>query len=331
MRYSHKSLFLILGIINSAQADIQAGLTEHFKKWLSDNKYDTFNFNRDDIIGGSFGGKQSDTDVIKNRPIIFVHGNSDVAVGVDDWKIGYTQTIQYLLSHGYTQQELYATTWGNGNYSLSGLETHDKKRIMYLRPFFEAVLAYTKADKIDVVTHSMGVTLTRRVIKGGKIDIAEEQYDVGTPLTAKVDTFISLAGGNQGILECAVKLGETWCNSDNGYYPAPPYKNDGPSKYHQLLNSDGIREGDHVFALLSLKDMRMTSNDPQFGMKTGVFPTVDESYIFSTEAYSHLCLRDLTAPLILHLIENRTMKDFNFDTMFQSGLTCKYPTPYVIQ
>jgi len=60
-------------------------------------------------------------------PIVFVHGNSDIAVGTNDWNIGYTQTITYLLSKGYTKAEMYATTWGNGNYSLSGLESHDKK------------------------------------------------------------------------------------------------------------------------------------------------------------------------------------------------------------
>jgi len=37
----------------------------------------------------------------------------------------------------------------------------------YLRAFTEAVIAYTGAAKIDVIGHSMGVTLSRRVIKGG--------------------------------------------------------------------------------------------------------------------------------------------------------------------
>jgi len=36
-----------------------------------------------------------------------------------------------------------------------------------LRAFTEAVLNYTGAEKINVISHSMGVTLSRRVIKGG--------------------------------------------------------------------------------------------------------------------------------------------------------------------
>ena len=85
------------------------------------------------------------------------------------------------------------------------------------------MLAYTKADKIDVVTHSMGVTLTRRVIKGGKITNAFENYDVGDSLSAKIDTFISLAGGNYGIADCINKTSEIWCNIEDGYWPATPY------------------------------------------------------------------------------------------------------------
>ena len=36
-----------------------------------------------------------------------------------------------------------------------------------LRAFIEAVLTYTKADKVDVISHSMGVTLARKAIQGG--------------------------------------------------------------------------------------------------------------------------------------------------------------------
>jgi triacylglycerol esterase/lipase EstA (alpha/beta hydrolase family) len=35
---------------------------------------------------------------------------------------------------------------------------------MFVRKFIEAVLDYTRADKIYVVGHSMGVTLARKAI-----------------------------------------------------------------------------------------------------------------------------------------------------------------------
>lgn len=36
-----------------------------------------------------------------------------------------------------------------------------------LRAFVEAVIAYTGAPQVNIISHSMGVTLARKVIKGG--------------------------------------------------------------------------------------------------------------------------------------------------------------------
>ena len=38
---------------------------------------------------------------------------------------------------------------------------------MKARKFIEAVLEYTKAEKVNVIAHSMGVTLSRGALKGG--------------------------------------------------------------------------------------------------------------------------------------------------------------------
>ena len=55
---------------------------------------------------------------------------------------------------------------------------------MVVRKFIEAVIAYTSAAKVSIIAHSMGVTLARRAIKGGKYDDGAESYDIGTPLIA---------------------------------------------------------------------------------------------------------------------------------------------------
>ena len=44
----------------------------------------------------------------------------------------------------------------------------DTEWVLTIRRFMEAVLDYTGAPKIDVISHSMGVTLSRAAIKGGK-------------------------------------------------------------------------------------------------------------------------------------------------------------------
>ena len=74
--------------------------------------YEPYNFNRSDSIGGSFGGKDSDDTPINHRPIIFVHGDRDMAIGYEWANNGFRLPIEYFLSRGYTKAELYASQWG---------------------------------------------------------------------------------------------------------------------------------------------------------------------------------------------------------------------------
>jgi len=85
---------------------------------------------------------------------------------------------------------------------LESQQTHSSEYLEYNRAWIEAVLAYTGADKIDVITHSMGVTLGRRIIKGGVVTAEPRTIDLGEPLTSRVDTFIGIAGANWGLVEC---------------------------------------------------------------------------------------------------------------------------------
>jgi len=107
---------------------------------------------------------------------------------------------------------------------------------MYIRSFVEAVLKYTKADQIIIVSHSMGVTLSRRVIKGGWVRAAEEPYYVGESLSNKVHIFFALAGGNLGLFTCPHRSKAKICNMLDGYWAASPYSSDGPSYYLKELN-----------------------------------------------------------------------------------------------
>jgi len=102
-----------------------------------------------------------------------VHGNSDVGFGrgLSDgkasWQTGYRSLISYLGTQGYKKGDLYTTTWGVANANGASLVNHSKKNVKYMRAFLEAVLAYTKAEKVIVIGHSMGVTIGRKIIQGG--------------------------------------------------------------------------------------------------------------------------------------------------------------------
>ena len=101
----------------------------------------------------------------------------------------------------------------------------------YLRAFTEAVIAYTGASKINVISHSMGVTLGRRVIKGGQVNAASMPFSLGPSLANKVETFIGIAGATWGLTACYELPFYATCNALNGFYPGYAVGPMGMSKY----------------------------------------------------------------------------------------------------
>ena len=89
---------LALFLVSTANAAVDQGLTKDFSDWLTANGYGGFKFERDDLEGGAYGGKSSPTETLKHDPVIFYHGNSDIAVGNDYWQTGFTQSIEYFIS-----------------------------------------------------------------------------------------------------------------------------------------------------------------------------------------------------------------------------------------
>jgi triacylglycerol lipase len=69
--------------------------------------YSTYKFDRPDIKCGNFGGKLSATQKLKKIPVIFVHGNSDVAFGRGTadgyvaWQTGFRSLATYLVAQGW--------------------------------------------------------------------------------------------------------------------------------------------------------------------------------------------------------------------------------------
>lgn len=49
-------------------------------------------------MGGAFGGRESDQDDVTHNPVIYFHGNSDIAVGTDGEFDGFTDSIEYFMS-----------------------------------------------------------------------------------------------------------------------------------------------------------------------------------------------------------------------------------------
>lgn len=287
---------------------VAAGLTVHFRDWLSANGYASYDFARDDIAGGSYGGKTGPADTPVNQPVIFIHGNSDKALGEAFGQTGWTASIDYFLANGYKSSELYATTWGPANVLASSQQYHSKAHVMKVRKFIDAVLQYTGASKVDVITHSMGVTLARKAIKGGSASdaLAGGSYSVGSALTSKIDTFVGIAGANRGLTSCFVTGPTTpTCGSTNGLYPGVwnGFFVTGRSSFLDGLLATSGYEGAFRYSIHSTVDEVIGGGGLVYWQYTARIPGQTGEVVFDAAPYGHFGSKDLSAYYQLRMVK----------------------------
>ncbi|GMT27213.1 hypothetical protein PFISCL1PPCAC_18510, partial [Pristionchus fissidentatus] len=204
-------------------SQIKGPITTHFEEWLKRSGYGADDFaQRFFHEFGSFGGKTNNSQQIKRTPIIFFHGNEDGVLAVPrNYTSGSSSQIEYFMSVGYTPAELYVTTWGDRDSSKSMTNDHSCAMMQRLRRFLLAVLEYTQSRRANIISHSMGVTIARKIVKGGRIYEDEgEGCDLGEPLTDQIGVFIGLTGANLGMCACQglSKVDKT-CSKKNGFWP----------------------------------------------------------------------------------------------------------------
>jgi len=274
-------------------------VTDDFAAFLAAN-----GFSGDDFIrrgtGGSFGGRDKAGDPITQMPIVFVHGNADSAIGRTSDLSGWDSPRRYLLGHGYTSASLYGTTWGPADASLATQQRHDHTYLLRLRRFLTAVLGYTGAPTVAVVSHSMGVTLMRKAIEGGAGTDAEGAYDLGAPMTGSVDTFIGIAGGNVGLTGCYVTPDPPTCSKIDGFWPGAS-ASEGPSKFLAAINATKHDEGAFVFSRCSSKDEVLGLGGIVWSQDTCAIPGEDKNT--RDDSLQHVPLKDQSGPALVKLIQ----------------------------
>lgn len=277
------------------------GLTPDFRAWLEAKDYGPWGFARDDLDGGSFGGRETSNQTLLNQPVVFVHGNSNRAAGSSgEDPIGWTAVLRYFLANGYTRAELYATTWGPANPDLAQEQDHSPDKVHRIRAFMDAVLGYTGAGRIDVVAHSMGVTLARRAILGGTMD----GIDLGLPLTNQVDAFVGIAGANRGLTACFLAEHKPTCSDEDGFFPGYPsfLGPVGESDFLETLNAQSGYEGARVYSIWSTSDQLIGFGGLVYGSYTSRIPGQDGEKVYSGYPYGHFCIRDLSADVQVEMV-----------------------------
>jgi pimeloyl-ACP methyl ester carboxylesterase len=166
-----------------------------FKTWLNNNGYS------DIASSEGWGGKAYSTDCSAvYQPVIFVHGNGDYA---QFWS---NVRSEFRNTYGYYPSELYAIGWGLKGLSNTAYNHHKADYMTKIRRLIAAVKAYTGKSQVDVIAHSMGVTLARKAIVGGyaynTYDRSGTAVNLGSSIKTSVDTFVGIAGGNRGLNSC---------------------------------------------------------------------------------------------------------------------------------
>lgn len=289
------------------------GLSPDFTTWLGANGYGSYDFERIDVVGGSFGGREFPGQPITHDPVIFIHGNSDSALGYGPGLTGWSDSIEYFLSQGYSKAELYATTWGPADPLQTAMQYHSRQNLEYLRAFVEAVLDYTGAAKVDIISHSMGVTLGRKIVKGGPghDGAAGGSYNLGPALTSRIDTFVGISGGNRGLASCYY-TGPTTpsCGSTNGFYPGYVVGWWGPfgvSDFLVELNGSSGYEGAHIYTIWSTVDEVIGYGCLVWGEYTPQIPGQDGEKRFTSYPYGHVNSKDLTGYWQLRMVRDHTI------------------------
>ena len=272
--------------------DLSLQFSSHFQQWLAEHPEYSSDLTRLDIEGGSFGGFEGERYPLEHKPIVFIHGNGDRASG--GVYGGWSSMRQHFLDAGFNNAELYATTYGPADSLYLSEYRHDVDSLQHIRHFLEAVIAYTGADKIDVISYSLGVTLTRKAILGGGFtDANQRSVQLGEPLSRYIDTFVGIAGANQGLTSCYAGLTPA-CSSVDGLYPGTNwgFGVTGQSRLLQSINQHSGYEGDYRYSIWSQADEVLGFGCIVWGTNTARLPdqTGEKSYLLS----HHLDLKENT-------------------------------------
>lgn len=169
-------LVLILVFIQTQSASAASGVV--------------FNINPLSRFIGSFGGDINCQTSSSKTPVILIHGNADSSLGWTKSQNNEPSFVDSLKAAGYTNCDIYAISYlslseqlnPSGNY-------HELKKMKFLKDFIETVLKTTGQSRVDIVSHSLGVTLSLETL---------HRFN----MFKHVRKFVGIAGAMHGLQSC---------------------------------------------------------------------------------------------------------------------------------
>ena len=116
--------------------------------------------------------------------VVMVHGNTGTP---SQWN----NTVSYLKSKGWTDSQIFRPDWGYKSALQASLNSHDSTNTGKVKTSISSAISKSCTGKIDVMGHSMGVTLAMKAIN-----------ELG--VSGKVNSFVGIAGAQHGLLSCGV-------------------------------------------------------------------------------------------------------------------------------
>jgi pimeloyl-ACP methyl ester carboxylesterase len=144
------------------------------------------------VIGFGAAGR------VKHTPVIFLHGNNDTPFPTTCNPLGKIHDMaQFFADRGYAASELWGLGYQGDQCDLAQNPTNRSggahstvANVSDLRRFVHAVLTYTGARQVDIVGHSLGVTLARTWLR------TDHAFHL-------VRRFVAIDGPNHGIINCS--------------------------------------------------------------------------------------------------------------------------------
>ena len=203
--------------------------------------------------------------------VVLVHGNTG---SPDDWN----NTYDALIANGYTNSQIYRPIWGS---VIAANNNHNGSEETPIANELTAAINASCTGKIDVIGHSMGVTLAaQQIIKLG--------------VSGQVDSFVGVAGAYRGLWTCGRYPWNVWSLTCGNY---------GLSVSSPFLDwLDNKPLADRVYSIKSWSDQIVCGSGTCTvnGVHSSQITNEDASY---TYALGHFGLQTYTASKQLDLIQ----------------------------